>query len=198
MRQRRAGWSGWILGAMAGLWGCGSPTPRLPGAPARATLPAGDAERGVALLTDRALGRTGLACADCHPVTTWRPAPSLTAATAERVDWCVERYLHRPALTATALADVLAAAATLGPHAPNATDPAALYAQACAHCHEAGPGEPVLGALWTRAHLTATIRGADRPAHPDTLMPFFDADALPDPALAALVDYVMQAPPRNR
>ncbi len=131
-RHRYAGamrpWS--LLLPLVGALACGEPRPRLPPplpAPGAAASAAGDAARGAALLRDRALGRSGLACADCHrvpgdPADHLRPAPSLvgvadreawwshlTTRLATAVDHCAERYQAPPAHEAIPLADVVTA-----------------------------------------------------------------------------------------
>lgn len=120
---------------------CGSgAAPRLP--PASATPWAGGTSAatpegtGRAQLDDRRLGRSGLACTDCHATAetldVLRPAPRLSGLSARLPLWsglapsvevavnlCVERWLSRPALTGASLAG-LAAAADPGGGAPPA------------------------------------------------------------------------------
>ncbi|MEZ4468620.1 MAG: cytochrome c [bacterium] len=164
----------------------------------------GDAARGDALLQDRAVARSGLACADCHALgAALRPGPPVGALARQATWWwgtapdlaaavqrCVERYQTRPPLDGRALGDVIAALQAAPAPTPAAVPdaPAALYAAACRPCHEDGPGPPVLGRTWPSSFLRARIRGTDRPAHPDTLMPAFAPDRLPDAALDGLVD----------
>jgi mono/diheme cytochrome c family protein len=121
------------------------------------------------------------------------------------VNRCVERWLARPSLDAGALGGVVAALAALpaGASAPSASGAAdatdatelpegdavrgaALYDAACRHCHEGGPAGPLWGRAWARPALIRTVRGADRPAHPGTLMPAFATSALTDAQLADL------------
>ncbi|MCB9547311.1 MAG: cytochrome c [Myxococcales bacterium] len=187
------------------LAGCGTSAPSLPAEAPIAALP-GDAGRGERLVADRGLGRSGLACGDCHggpdtlrpatplgalssrPTWWWGTAPTLGAA----VQRCVERSLLRPALDAQALGDVVAAleaaAGAPGRAWPADATPAATYDLACRHCHEDGPGGPLLDRTWPTAFLRDRIRGTDRPPHPDTLMPAFDAERLPDAALTPLAE----------
>lgn len=132
------------------------------------------------------------------------------------VDLCVERYLDRPALEPSPRADVVEALRAL-PAGPPADahvapvnpaelreDPArggdrtrgrAVYDAACRHCHEAGPAGPVLGGPFTALQVARTIRGLDRPDHPATHMPRFDARRLDDGALADAVLAVVESPP---
>ena len=87
-------------------------------------------------------------------------------------------------------------------HPPNAApptpnEPAALYDAACRHCHEAGPAGPVLGRPWRRSALRQRIRGRDRARHPSTLMPAFTEAHLPEPALTALIGWIVDTPPAD-
>lgn len=96
-------------------WAAGGTTAAATEGPARARL------------DDRGLGRSGLACTDCHgtaeTLDVLRPAPRLSGLPARLPLWsglapsvevavnlCVERWLARPALTGAALADLAAAA----------------------------------------------------------------------------------------
>lgn len=177
----------WALAAL-GQVGCGPATPQLPPTPPAAAIAPGDPAIGAPLLRDRTLGRSGLACADCHAVDAPRPAPPLSGATADGVSWCVERYLRRPALDPTRTGHLLAAAQAAAPaSAALPSDGDALYAQQCAGCHEGGPAEGLRGRPWSDDALRARIRGADRPPHPDSLMPPFPVGFLDDPALDRLV-----------
>lgn len=182
--------------------GCGpAPPPLPPPLAAPVEVAPGDASR--APLADRAFGRSGFACLDCHAHTaaSIRPAPPLSGSSppgwhgraptaAAAITRCIERYSSRPA-PADAVADLVAALgapATAAPSLP--AEPAALYAAACRHCHEDGPAGAVLGRPHRAAALRATIRGTDRPPHPATLMPPFTVDTLPDAALDALVEWL--------
>ncbi len=218
----RAGWA--VVGALG--VGCGAPEPAvLPAAAPSAwvvvtskTNPASAQASAQVSLEDRALGRSGLACADCHAIRAGavRPAPRLDGALTRDSLWsgatpnvavalnlCVERYLDRPAL-APPMLDALVSALTALPalsddvrgSAP--VDGARLYDTACRHCHEDGPAGGVLATRWTRDAITAVVRGSNRPAHPATHMPAFDAQTLPEPALTALVDFVVDASTRAR
>lgn len=205
--------------ALAAFAGCGPHPPPLP--PPLPTVVADDDSTPDAqpveqpeLLRDRALGRTGLACADCHPVpgaAALRPAPPLDRETPRPGAWsgrassraaaialCVERHLARPTPPAAAL-DALTRALDHAPAAapPAPTEPAALYDAACRHCHEAGPAGPVLGRRWRRAALRRRIRGLDRHRHPSTLMPALTEAHLPEPALSALIGWIVDTPPAD-
>lgn len=169
-------------------------------------------------LEDRALGRSGLACGDCHAVSAsgLRTSPRLDGAAARGSLWsgattdlpiavnlCVERYLDRPALTPPALDALVSAVASLptqvgGGLGPGHVDGALLYDAACRHCHEDGPAGPVLTTRWPRRQLVDVIRGQDRPAHPATHMPAFTTETLPDAALDVLVEFIADAPTRAR
>ena len=175
--------------AWIGCLACGPVKPVLPRSAVRGPLPPGDALAGAALLHDRRLGRSGFACADCHPVDAPRPGPSLAGVNAAGIDWCVERFQRRPPLAAQAIADVLAVPPKA--IAPLPAEGAAIYAQQCAGCHEAGPAGGLLGQPWPTDRLVAVIRGTDRPRHPDTMMPAFSPDALNENALKRLVEYVV-------
>ncbi len=181
-------------------------------------------------LSDRRLGRTGLACLDCHRAPgasePLRPAPplgglgargsfwsGLAPSAAVAVNLCVERWLSRPALEGAALAALVAAADGPAPPAGEASPPPstaakadladlpegdagrgrALYDAACRHCHEDGPGGALWGRAWSRGALARTVRGLDRPRHPGTLMPTFDAASLPDASLADLTTALADA-----
>lgn len=130
-----------LLLAGVGALGCGEARPRLPPAlpaPGAAPSVSGEAARGAARLRDRALGRVGLSCADCHRVpgdapARLRPGPSLvgvgqreawwshlTTTLATAVDQCAERYLARPTLAARARDDLVAALEAVPPVAPAA------------------------------------------------------------------------------
>lgn len=191
--------------ALAGLLllGCGpSPPPLLAPLAQPAAVAGGDP--AAAPLADRAFGRSGFACLDCHRHTApaLRPAPPLagfrppgwhgqapTAAAA--IARCVERWQRRPAPSDAVTADLAASfAAPAAPAPPLPADGAALYAAACRHCHEDGPAGPVAGRPFAAAALRATIRGDDRPRHPATQMPPFDPGVLPDPTLDALVGWL--------
>jgi len=132
------------------------------------------------------------------------------------VDLCVERYLDRPALEPSPRADVVEALRALpaGPPADAPVAPAnpadlredpirggdrdrgiAVYAAACRHCHEEGPAGPLLGGPFTAVQVARAIRGLDRPDHPATHMPRFDARRLDDGALADVVLAVVESPP---
>lgn len=193
VRMRSLGW--WVA---LGVFGCGPTAPRLPAVDAPRTVAPGDARLGQAALRDRALGRTGLACADCHSVDAPRPGPALGAATADGIDWCVERYLHRPALDGAQTGHLLAAAATLAPADALPSDGAALFAQQCAGCHAGGPAAPLEGRPWADDALRARIRGADRPRHPDGLMPPFPPAFLDDAALDRIVEHLANAARREQ
>lgn len=178
-----------LVALFIGTLACGPTRPDLPAPRLRGPLPEGDAQAGAALRRDRALGRSGFACADCHAVDAPRPGPSLVGARADQIDWCVERFMRRPALSARQVADLQAAP----PPRPAAwaTTGEALYAQQCAHCHADGRAPQIIGRPWPRDHLRAVIRGTDRPAHPDTLMPPFAPSVLDENALKRLVDHVV-------
>ena len=170
---------------------CGPVKPIVPAAPIRGALPPGDPVAGDRLQRDGSLGRVGFACVDCHTVDAPRPGRRLTGATAEGIDWCVERYMRRSALPAQAVAD-LRALPPANP-APLAVTGADLYAQQCAQCHARGTEPAILGVAWPRDYLRGVIRGTNRPRHPDTLMPFFSPALLDEDALKRLVDYVVGA-----
>lgn len=182
-------WRPALLLVTTGFIGCGPNKPVLPNALSRGALPPGDPVAGAQLRHDRSLGRGGFACADCHSVDQPRPSRSLRGATAAQIDWCVERFMRRPALPAQTIADLQAAPTT--PPATLASTGSALYAQQCAHCHDDTAVEPILGQPWPRDHLRAVIRGTNRPAHPDTLMPPFPPAALDEDALKRLIDHVV-------
>lgn len=191
-----------LVWALAFASGCGPVPPPLP-PPLAAPLEVVPGAADRAPLADRGFGRSGLACLDCHRHTApaIRPAPPLAGFTppgwrgraptaAAAITRCIERYQHQPA-RADAVADLVAALdapATAAPSLP--TDPAALYAAACRHCHEDGPAGAVLGRPHRAAALRAVIRGADRSPHPRALMPPYDPSTLPDAALDALVEWL--------
>ncbi|MGK0360522.1 MAG: mono/diheme cytochrome c family protein [Bradymonadia bacterium] len=182
-------WRPTLLLLTIGLFGCGPGKPVLPGILSRGALPPGDPVAGTRLRHDRDLGRGGFACADCHAVDQPRPSRSLRGATTAEIDWCVERFMRRPALPAQAIADLQAAPTT--PPAPLASTGPALYGQQCAHCHADDALDPILGQPWPRDYLRAVIRGTNRPAHPDTLMPPFSPTALDEDALKRLIAHVV-------
>ena len=118
---------------------------------------------------------------------------------------CVERWLARPALDGPRLGALAAALAALPSPAsappdsggapggvtidlPEGDDArgAALYDHACRHCHEGGPAGALWGRPFARGSLIRIARGADRPAHPGTLMPPFTPAVLSDVNLADL------------
>ena len=111
-----------------------------------------------------------------------------------RDSYCVERYLGRNALSEEEMANVLSAARK-GPaqQAKPAKSGRATYDEGCRHCHEQGPAGPLLTRPFSIGPLRERIRGTNRAAHPDSLMPAFSALRLPDVALDALVE-VMVAP----
>lgn len=195
--------------ALALLAGCGpSPPPLPPAEPPPQIAERGDPARGHTLFADRGFARTGLACADCHPApaeagapAAIRPAPPLHRWAAGRATWagrarppalalaaCVERYQARPPPTAAEAGDLRAALATPPPEADAPPDAAALYDRACRHCHEAGPAGPILGRHWSPSALRRRLRRPDPP--PEWVMPPFGPEALPDAALAALVEFI--------
>lgn len=196
----------WLILALA-LSGCGGP-PSLP--PAEASpgfAAAGDAGRGAALFADRGFGRSGLACADCHPHPGAgpRPGPALDRWAAGQGRWagaprspaeslgaCLERYGDRGPPSPAEAADLRAAAAgmALASAAPPA-EPLALYRAACAGCHEQGPAGALVGRRWSAAAVGARVRA--RPAL-DEHMPSFAPAALPDAALAALAGWLAERP----
>lgn len=112
-------------------------------------------------LDDRRLGRSGLACVDCHATTATmdalRPAPPLSGLAARMPLWsglaptvevavnlCVERWLMRPSLTGAPLATLASAAD--GPGAPTGAKPAAVPADAHADAESTLPeGDPARG-----------------------------------------------------
>ncbi|MCA9540765.1 MAG: c-type cytochrome [Myxococcales bacterium] len=156
------------------------------------------------------MGRSGLACADCHAApgeAALRPAPALGAvgsviwggrsvSVAAAIDLCADRYLARPPLPAEVRGDLRALLAARpvaeGPDVAG-WDGVALYDQACRHCHEEGPGGVLIDRPLSRTGLVAMVRGADRPRHPATFMPAFAAARLSDAALARLVDWLVTA-----
>jgi len=173
-------------------------------------------------LRDRSVGRSGFACADCHATgdDAVRPAPRLVGTSTRTSLWsgatdswvvavnlCVERYLDRPALPSPEVDGLVAAIHALPRLEPTGAassaalapiDGAGLYDAACRHCHEGGPAGPVLSTRWTPRALTVLVRGWDRPAHPATHMPAFGTETLSDAALAALVEFVADAPAKAR
>lgn len=153
-----------------------------------------------------------------------RPAPPL-AGVAGRPGWwsgharalpvainlCVERYLAITARDGEVLGDLVAAVEALpgdpvvsrtfarAPPDPLAGgDPErgrALYARACAHCHDGGPGPALVGHPWPADVIAAAVRGLDRPRHPGTLMPAFPLEVLDDAALRDVIAWLLDAPP---
>lgn len=185
--------------------GCG------PGVPELATIPAampiadgGDRARGARIFGDRAFGRTGFACADCHPgpgTTGPRPGPALDRWASGQARWsgvettpiaalsaCIERFQARPEPSPPEAAG-LRAALLSAPSRP--TDK--TYEATCADCHERGPAPALRGRPWSARTLTAWVRGTNRPPHPITLMPRFDSARLSDAELAAIHD-ALRAP----
>lgn len=162
-----------VLWVGFGALGCGDARPRLPPAlpaPAAAPRVPADAARGAARLRDRRLGRTALACADCHrvpgdPPDRLRPAPSLvgvggrgawwshlTTTLATAVDRCVERYLARPALEAEPRADLVAA---LDREAPAPAAPRTFAPPAALPLGDAARGEALYAAACAHCHAGA-------------------------------------------
>lgn len=195
--------------------GCSTATLRLPAplpTPYDVRVVAGDAAGGTLLLEDRTLGRTGLSCRDCHAAAepAIRPGPPLAArpptdfwqgatdAVAVAVNLCVERYLARPPLDGRQTGQVVAAIVALAPQPPAAppADPGALYDAACRHCHEGGPGPPVLGRPQSPRALIDHVRARRRPPHPGTLMPPFPPERLADADLEGLARWLAD-PPRG-
>ncbi len=155
--------------------------------------------RGQARLSDRAEGRSGLACTDCHGVGgDVRPAPDLhglastpmwrgeATSLEAAIQRCAERYQRRLGPRGEALGDLVAALNAAANAAPDPgaakdvppTEPDALYDAACRGCHEAGPAGPLLGRPWPVAHLRARVLGPREPG-PDRLMPTFPPERLP-------------------
>lgn len=190
-----------LLPIAALLLACGGPPPLPPAEPAPALAAEGDPQTGARLFADRALGRTGLACADCHPGGGGpRPAPDLARWAAGEGRWagierspaeslaaCVERFQARGPLAGQQGADLRAAIRRLPPPAPVADDPAALYGAACAHCHEDGPAGPLVGGRHAPKALADRLRRRPGPAE---VMPRFDPSTLPDRALEGLVRWL--------
>ena len=177
MRDRRVGRSGYACGDCHRL--VGDAPARLRPAPSLVTLGAGPWWSGL--------------------------APSVAIA----VDLCVERYLARPALAPGPLGDLVAATATAtavsragrtfrSPPAAllgDARRGAALYDQACRHCHEDGPAGALLTRPWRPSAIAARIRGDGRGAHPAhlALMPRWPVEAIDDQATADLATWVADA-----
>jgi mono/diheme cytochrome c family protein len=138
-------------------------------------------------------------------------APDLPAA----VGMCAERYLAVPpdgeaighlvaAIRAlpgetppeTSAATGRSAARTFARAAPSPREGgrpeagAALYARACAHCHEAGAGPALKGGSWPPDAVVAAVRGLDRPRHPGSLMPPFPVEVLSDDDLRDLAAWI--------
>ncbi len=197
-----------VLPSLASLWlpalfGCGD---RLPGLPPRLADPAeirplpGLTSRGAQLLRDRSLGRTGLACADCHALndSELRPGPPLRSragASPPAINRCIERYLARPALEPQPLGDLVAALEASAPAtepAPVEATPAALYDAACRHCHEDGPGPAVVGCAWRPVELERIVRGDPRTFHPAGLMPPFPRERLGDSQMRLLSGWLAE------
>ena len=189
---------------------CGSPTLVLPPPLVRPAPGAGSADTGRAALRDRGLGRTGLACADCHSVdgVALRPAPHLTRQTprwagrprtlADAINSCAERYLARPPLSAAMLGDLIAALPVPAQRrAQGDRSPADLYRAACAHCHAKGPAPRLCGRAWPDQRLRAITRGRNRPAHPGRLMPTFQKRVLSDTELARLAQWLSHSQPAD-
>lgn len=182
------------------LLGCAGPPPLPPADPPPTIAPGGDAAAGRALLADRTFGRSGFACADCHPgpAGSPRPAPALdnwaagdarfggrATTPAAALAACVERFQDRAPPSPSEAAHLRAAITPSSPALP--ADPEALYRAACHHCHEAGPAADVIGRRWSPSALRARVRArANLAGH----MPAFDAETLPDPALDALADWL--------
>ena len=211
-RGRRAGGPlSFVLAWLVSACGVVPPPlpPELPG-PSDVVPTSGDAARGAPLLRDRALGRTGYACADCHrlePGGPRRPGPPLPSrggvaqrTLARAVSRCVERYLSRPALDGARLGDLLAALAEgarradVEPRGPR--DGGAIYDRACRHCHEGGPAGPVAGCAWRRADLLRAVRGIGRSRHPVSWMPAYAPARFDAVAFERLSDWLLD-PPRG-
>lgn len=188
------------------LLGCGGPPALPPVEPPPSIAPTGDADAGRALFADRGFGRSGFACADCHPGPSRgvRPAPSLSpwaggearfggrpTTPAEALAACVERFQDRGPPSPTEAAALRAAVEPAPVAMPD--DPAALYRSACQHCHEGGPAPAVVGRRWSPSGLRARLRR--RPGL-DEHMPAFDPAVVPDPALDALIGWLAARPPR--
>ena len=182
--------------SLGALTACGERPPRLPPPLPAANVDGvtGDPAEGAQRLMDRGLGRTGFSCGDCHPVDgrLLRPAPALSSATAQKIHHCVERYLARPALSPQLMANLLRATeSTSGRALEVPTTGRDLYDAACRHCHEDGPAGAILGRPFRVGSLRATIRGADRPPHPRTLMPSFPEAVLSEGDLRVLTEAVI-------
>lgn len=131
------------------------------------------------------------------------PAPDAWAPAVAR---CLERYGATPGDDPEHLARLLAALRALpaakvapaevaaaepqrgGAAGPTAgpSDPRALWRQACAHCHDTGPGPDLHRRPWPAPRLVAAVRGTDRPRHPAGQMPAFSAARITDDRLADL------------
>ncbi len=208
---------------------CGSAkSPRLPELPgqsvsAASTSRSGDAVAGRLRFVDRTLGRSGLACADCHALTSrlrgdrdvdgrLHVGPALGQS--ERAVWsgaqvtleaaltaCVERWLLRAPLPSETAADLLASLREepgieriRGPtRSALAPHGLALYDSACRSCHEGGPGGPILGRAYRPIEVSSIIRGSNRPRHPGTLMPAFSSQVLQDAEVAAIAEAIADA-----
>ena len=194
------------------LWACGGAAPLPDPLPTPSPFGASNASRGRTLLANRALGRTGFACIDCHRVAEYRPtdavrpAPDLGGRRTSGPWWrglsstrpgainlCFERHLAGAQLAPEVLADLEAALGAAPPRpanpSPAAVDGANLYRRACAHCHSAGPAPSLDGRRWARSKVQRAIRGR-RPMHPDRLMPAFARDVLTEAAVNAIADWL--------
>jgi mono/diheme cytochrome c family protein len=150
-----------------------------------------------------------------------RPAPPLPGVASRAALWsghapdlatavglCLERYLAVAPRDVAAVADLVAALRALpdGPVpaptwarvVPDALDGGraeagrAVYARACAGCHDDGPGPALAGRPWPPTVLAESVRGLDRPRHPGTLMPPFPLEVIDDASLRDLVAWLAE------
>ncbi len=202
------------------LGACSSSAPQLSApllTPRSAKAAVGSATQGQRLMADRAFGRSGFACLDCHAN---RNAPSRggppfppegssfwSGATPQievAVNLCIERFQQRESVQGQTLGALSAAVLkgewprpappgtpTSHPDEPRVSERGRRqYLARCGGCHEGGPAGAVLGKLWSRAALRAAIRGDGRRPR-SQFMPIFSARVLRPADLEAVIEFVL-------